>query len=486
MIILSGLLVIGAIALLVAGIVVQDEAVLGLHGLQLMYISIAVSIVSFLCLAIGVFLRRKELFGTAPTRAAAPKSRQPGRAARKAAARVVEDERPVEREEATPFAFPMPSGQVPDDAIVHVVPGRKRYHLDSCRQLAGRPTEELTYVEAQEEGFSPCTACLPDTALAARAIAGPADEAASGPDEQVETVHDAVRPERQHADAGRGDFTAAPYPPEPPFGTVGGDRYERTDGPGYEPAAYETPAYDTPAYESQGYESTGFDKPGFDKPGYDKQGYDKPGFETSAYETPTYERAEPVDRWQTPADPAPAPLPAPSPVEDTVTDWVPTAFPPSPLDKDYPLGDAPVEAEAAESGEWKRVVEPVAAEPVARTEAVRVLDDEPEEPVKQPVVPAQAEEAVVEPVAVSVPESRESEDVPQDAADDGDGKAERQAAGPLVRILSGTKRYHRPDCALIEDIGEDDEDLESLPRGEAKDRGCTPCLVCQPDKEPAV
>lgn len=54
-----------------------------------------------------------------------------------------------------------------------------------------------------------------------------------------------------------------------------------------------------------------------------------------------------------------------------------------------------------------------------------------------------------------------------------------------MRILSGTKRYHRTDCALIEDIGDDADDLEALSRAEAKARGCTPCLVCQPDRERA-
>ncbi|WP_207945301.1 hypothetical protein, partial [Actinomadura rubrisoli] len=57
--------------------------------------------------------------------------------------------------------------------------------------------------------------------------------------------------------------------------------------------------------------------------------------------------------------------------------------------------------------------------------------------------------------------------------------------GPQVRILSGTKRYHRIDCALIEDIGDEADDLEALSRAEAKARGCTPCLVCQPDREHA-
>jgi hypothetical protein len=70
-------------------------------------------------------------------------------------------------------------------------------------------------------------------------------------------------------------------------------------------------------------------------------------------------------------------------------------------------------------------------------------------------------------------------DVVNEAAADDTGRS----ASPQVRILSGTKRYHRPDCALIEDIGDEAEDLESVTRDEAKERGCTPCLVCQPDKE---
>lgn len=58
-----------------------------------------------------------------------------------------------------------PGAGVPPDAIVLVIPGRKRYHVPGCRQLVGRTHEELTYEEAREEGFTPCTACLPDAAL---------------------------------------------------------------------------------------------------------------------------------------------------------------------------------------------------------------------------------------------------------------------------------------------------------------------------------
>ncbi|MBO3745430.1 hypothetical protein J5X84_05060 [Streptosporangiaceae bacterium NEAU-GS5] len=62
------------------------------------------------------------------------------------------------------------AGRPPDatglalDAIVLVIPGRRRFHLATCRQLLNRDTEELTHEEAREEGFTPCSTCLPDGA----------------------------------------------------------------------------------------------------------------------------------------------------------------------------------------------------------------------------------------------------------------------------------------------------------------------------------
>jgi hypothetical protein len=162
-IILSGVLVIIAIALLVAGIVVGEtggEIANLVDGMTVIYMSIAVSIVSFLCLLVGVFLRRKELFGAAGGPAAGR-----GKAAKDRRSARLKAER-AEADDATELP---PSPDVPPEATVYVVLGRKRYHIDSCRQLTGRDKQDLTYAEAREEGFSPCTACMPDTALAARA-----------------------------------------------------------------------------------------------------------------------------------------------------------------------------------------------------------------------------------------------------------------------------------------------------------------------------
>ncbi|TDC69082.1 hypothetical protein E1200_09535, partial [Actinomadura sp. GC306] len=184
MIILSGVLVVVAIALLVAGIVAgngDSAEVFNLDALFVIYISIAVSIVSALCLAIGVFLRRKEIFPgasaapartTRKTKTKKDKRKKPAPAASTAAAKGAPAATATAADPADDeVELPAPPADVPEDALVFVVRGRKRYHLDTCRQLAGRETEELTYAEAKEEGFSPCTACMPDTALAARAAA---------------------------------------------------------------------------------------------------------------------------------------------------------------------------------------------------------------------------------------------------------------------------------------------------------------------------
>jgi hypothetical protein len=351
-IILSGVLVVLAIALLVAGIVAGADGIGGIEGLTLIYISIGISIVSALCLAIGVFLRRKELFGTtgAVPSARAAKAPKPGKAARKAQkareAREVGKARETEPGDSgenavvgrpepgtDTVAMPAQPHEVPADSAVWVVRGRKRYHLEHCRQLAGREKEELTYEEAVEEGFSECTACMPDTALAARAV----------------TVSDT---------------------PEPAESA--------------ESAAEETPdSYDGPA---------------------------------AAEERSPYAR--------------------------------------------------PAGAE-----------EPPARSPYARPEAAE--GDPLSGGFESPGVQSSWEDSQEGGEAAVAPT------IPAPAASKPEAAGPAPAGSPQVRILSGTKRYHRPDCALIEDIGDEADDLETLSREEAKARGCTPCLVCQPDRVPA-
>jgi hypothetical protein len=183
---LSAILVVLAFGLLVAG-VVTGTAVLVMW-------SIVVSVLSAVFLMIGALLRRHELFpsGGTPAATAPPMPSagagvaggmmgRPGAVAssaappRGASSQLVHPlAAPHTMHQtatlASPRGFPSTAARGPSgaggisspDAIVLVIPGRKRLHLSGCRQLAGRETEELTYEEAREEGFTACTTCLPD------------------------------------------------------------------------------------------------------------------------------------------------------------------------------------------------------------------------------------------------------------------------------------------------------------------------------------
>ncbi|GII02441.1 hypothetical protein [Planobispora takensis] len=186
MILISAGLVLTAVVLLIAGVVLAKPF--------LVMWSIAVSVLSAVFLVIGALLRRHELFpgkssaGTAPPlpyggpatagpmpaphMAASHQHRAPGGPPVPAPPGMGQTVPAVGR---TPSAAtgprPVPAagpasatrqGVLDADAIVLVIPGRRRYHVAGCRQLAGREHEELTHEEAREEGFTPCTTCLPE------------------------------------------------------------------------------------------------------------------------------------------------------------------------------------------------------------------------------------------------------------------------------------------------------------------------------------
>ncbi|RSN48250.1 hypothetical protein [Actinomadura sp. WAC 06369] len=440
MIILSGVLVVAAIALLVAGIVAgngDSAQVFGLDALVVIYISIGVSIVSALCLAIGVFLRRKELFGpgvsTAPAKKRKPRREKRAKPVPAATAAAPGAAKPAGAPEPHDDAVEIPAQpvDVPDDALVFVVRGRKRYHLDTCRQLAGRETEELTYAEAREEGFSSCTACMPDTALAARAKTEPkaGGDKEPKPGQGKEPVKAAERSgaeENGLAGLARPAPTSLDVTAELPRDDAGEKPKRTPAGPTLmdlpvadlvqeKPRESEKPAARDRAAEG---EQDGRKKTGLEKTGLEKTG-----------------KAETAESA------------APEPAKDDAK---------------------PEKAETPEKTESRAKAEKAAGEasPADATAELDTAAPRPRgagEPDETAEVPRQASEPAAEESAAAEP--------------DGDD--------PQVRILSGTKRYHRTDCALIEDIGDEADDLEALSRTEAKARGCTPCLVCQPDRERA-
>lgn len=540
MIILSGVLVVLAIALLIAGIVFGNSGteVLGLDGLALIYVSIAVSIVSALCLALGVFLRRRELFGASGSAQAGT-----SKAARKAGRAVGGDtavrgaglDGPGAEDTVT---IPAPRVDVPADAVVYVVRGRKRYHLDSCRQLMGRDKEDLTYAEAREEGFSPCTACMPDTALAARAAV------------PVERGRDTV--ERAGAVTGRGrvaDSSGRQGETPAAVGSMGsadtglderdGDRSTSdTDafpsqqtypdlpaetGPWNDPEAMPSAGRPSghdwstgPGWDRSGFRST----PAADRPGQDDgtdagdraQDTDTAGHHGTgalANEAPATVAGEdkapdqPIrsgERASTAefevVDPAAEHWTDPDPGAGAHRDEDNQDNEDNEDDKDTDTAAETHTATVTDTADTDRTADldedtdtATAGPPQAGTAG----DDGPAAGTAghRTVLGADADEADEGEPHDGRPETSADEPPTDDrnagdTAEDLGGEAARPEAdgdeGPQVRILSGTKRYHRGDCALIEDIG-DDEDLETLPRAEATARGCTPCLVCRPDEE---
>lgn len=159
MIVVSGVLVLVALVFLVIGLFGE--------GLTLIWLSIGTSLVAGVFLLLGALQRR----GT-PATAADSGPTGPEMLERVTAVSV----RPREDAATEDVAeAPASGGQ-----LVAVVPGRPRYHVDSCRFLAGRPDVEKVDVEmARGEGYTACGVCKPDQALAAAAEASlPAAEEA--------------------------------------------------------------------------------------------------------------------------------------------------------------------------------------------------------------------------------------------------------------------------------------------------------------------
>jgi hypothetical protein len=99
---------------------------------------------------------------TSPAQGAAPEEgdRQP--AVSEEADAAPASPAPVSPEPVSPEPVsPEPVSPGPGDTVL-VVPGRLRFHRKACELLAAHPSEAISLTEALEEGFTPCTACIPD------------------------------------------------------------------------------------------------------------------------------------------------------------------------------------------------------------------------------------------------------------------------------------------------------------------------------------
>jgi hypothetical protein len=183
-IVISGALVVVALVLLVIGLVIAS--------LGWVYASIAVSLLSFVFLVIGILQRRKEVPG-APVPALAGAGAAVGAVVR-AGDRLAGHTAVDQEDEATVTVASdlTPAVAAPTGGSVLVVAGRPRYHVEGCRYLTGKQAESVDVTEARAKGFTACGVCKPDDALTAAPV--PAVEAIEEPAAVAAAVDEAPVP----------------------------------------------------------------------------------------------------------------------------------------------------------------------------------------------------------------------------------------------------------------------------------------------------
>jgi hypothetical protein len=157
-----------------------------MQDLNFVYGSIAVSLISFVFLVIGILQRRSDP-QPAVAGSGGPQVREGDGAGAVPAGAAAEQDVPDEDVPDEDGA-----GEYDDEeeyelieGIVLVVPGRPRYHVDGCRYLADKAVEEMDVEDAREQ-YSPCGVCKPDEALEALAAELDAEQAdAEKPDEET-------------------------------------------------------------------------------------------------------------------------------------------------------------------------------------------------------------------------------------------------------------------------------------------------------------
>jgi hypothetical protein len=158
-IVISGALVLVALVLLIIGLVST--------ALGFVYASIAVSVVSFAFLLVGIMQRRGEQLpesaAGAPTPAAAATDVEGVTAIIPSSSRL--------RPAAEPVAAADADAEAGSGATVLIVAGRPRYHVDGCRYLTGKEAESVPVEKARADGFTACGVCKPDEAPAAEPAA---------------------------------------------------------------------------------------------------------------------------------------------------------------------------------------------------------------------------------------------------------------------------------------------------------------------------
>ncbi|MFJ2029374.1 hypothetical protein [Streptosporangium sp. NPDC087985] len=512
MILISAGLVVTAIVLLIAGFVLAKPF--------LVMWSIAVSVLSAVFLVIGALLRRHELFPGGGHAGSAPlPSKGPVPAGPMPAPHMMPDPHvpPAPYTTATqgtrptavathPRMSPAP-GRIPSarqglldaKAIVVVIPGRKRYHVAGCRQLVGRDHEELTHEEAREEGFTPCTTCLPeftggkqpqDTPRGVQEPAAPlappskddvsADTSELGVDEPTARFNPPYRPvtssdPQEVAPVARLHVQDAPAPQERAQPQEPVSPSLRAAQPVERPAQAQPPV--PPSETSADSEVTSW----FSR--------DVAKAAAATPEGPAGPTPSGDSRDETPAEPEAAP---PGSTEVEAPAEADSPAPPEPAGDETPAassGTGPAGSDGRpgsatrESSPEKQdpIGEPVSAEPDSTPDPVEPAETasgRAGQPVPADSTPEEAETSAGRQTAPEEAPDEDGEDadtsphgipVVQDGPDPG---------GPgTVKVIVGTRRFHSSACPLIR--GTDDSGIETMSRAEAEEAGLSGCSVCR-------
>lgn len=531
MILISAGLVVTAIVLLIAGFLLGQAF--------LVMWSIAVSVLSAVFLVIGALLRRHELFPSGGHAGQAPPPQGgPVPAGPTPVPRMVPDQHVSSaphamasqgmRQTATPQPRMSPgAGRAPAarrapmgaKTIVLVIPGRKRYHVAGCRQLDGRDHEELTHEEAREEGFTPCTTCLPEftggsrpqdashktqepaaplTSYQESGTSTAAREAAAGPTARFSPPYGPVASSSPQETAGvRPRGQGAPAAQEPVQSREQADPPLRASRPADRPAAESAPA-SPPQTPDDSAATSWFSRDMVES----AAASETPGSGPSG-DSEDQVSAEPEE--SVPSGPAEAEVPDRSggPVESGSAEAES-----SPVGSGAPVESEPAEAEdgapAAPSGsdarpgpagrkpsaeEQDSLGEPVSAEPDSTPEPVEPAETAPGR-AGQPVS-ADSTSEETEPSTPSTPSTDgRKAGAPEEAVDENDEDTDTAPHGipviqdgpkpgspETVKVIVGTRRFHSSACPLIR--GTDDDGIETMSRAEAEESGLTGCPVCQ-------
>jgi hypothetical protein len=487
-------LVVVAIGVLIGGVATSK--------LSLVYVAIVVSAVALVVLAIGVALKRDELFGGGPELAPAGAGAGSG----------------------------MPVGQSVGTGHVQGSDGHVREDQEKVhRHVPGPATAAF---EAAAAASAPAAAPAPASSVVAPTVVAPtvAVPTVAGPSVTAPPVGEPVgsralgnpslgqrRPAFSQASTREADSAAdwETRPPQPAWSS--GDQTRPTWAPKESTPKESTPkAPSAKEPSSRAAGTTSASPRAWESPEqpptvpapvaragsvaaapswFDK--LNRPVADSAGGTDAEHQKSEPSDAAPTVAAPIVAAQTigvASDPDTADDDDW-PTRY--SWLEDDEsdeagPSGQPAAVDEVAEAGEVAEVDEaaPDAAKPAeakAAGPAAAELGslDEPE-PVDTDAdhdadadAGASEDPAAADQTDAAADSGAEPAETPAAADHDDQPPAERTSGAGLVTVIPGVPRYHDPDCILIRFMDEDDIARKSIP--EAMAANCTPCVACQPE-----